>query len=87
MVVNLITPDIGQIPILYGPLGNFIRLSQLSETAIEIIEPLMLQVLLQAGLEFFNRIVFELKWKPKDDASSSEEEPPQRPSDEELAKL
>ena len=47
----------------------------------------MLQLLLQAGLEFFNRVVFELKWKPKEDASSSEEESPERPSDEELANL
>ena len=41
-MVNLVAPDIGNISILYGPNGGFIRLHQLSEKAREILEPFAL---------------------------------------------
>ena len=54
-------------------------------------EPFAIQLLLQGGLEFFNNAILELKWKPKDDPESSDEEPPKKdegkPTDEELATL
>ena len=67
MMVNLVAPDIGNIPVYYGPNGGFIKLWQLSEKAREILEPFALQLLAQAGLEFFNKVILELKWKPKED--------------------
>ena len=39
MTVNLIAPDIGNMQVLYGPHGGFIRLNQLSEKGREILEP------------------------------------------------
>ena len=67
MMVNMIAPEIGQIPILYGPHGKFLRLEHLNERAKEILEPFAVQLVAQGGLEFFNSVVLELKWKPKDD--------------------
>ena len=48
-----------------------------------------MQLLAQAGLEFFNNVILELKWKPKTDATSSDEEPakPEKPSDDEICQL
>ena len=90
MMVNMVAPDIGNIPILYGPRGDFIRLLQLSEGARKILEPMCVQLLREGGLEFFNNAVFELKWKPKSDKTSSDEEPPKKddkPTNEEIATL
>ena len=90
MMVNMVAPDIGNIPILYGPRGSFIKLWQLSESAREILDAFAIQLLQQAGLEFFNNAILELKWKPKTDLTSSDEEPPkkkEKPNDEELATL
>ena len=52
----------------------------------------MVQLLKQGGLEFFNNCVFELKWKPENEAESSEEEPAkkaenEKPTHEETSKL
>ena len=41
-------------------------------------------MLLQAGLDFLNNCILELKWKPPEDATSSEEEPPKKPSPDEI---
>ena len=58
----------------------------MSESARDIIEPFLVQLLAQAGLEFFNRVVFELKWKPKNEESSSEDEKkPDKPTEADLA--
>ena len=56
---------------------------------MEILGPFAVQLLGQAGLEFFNNAVLELKWKPKHDATSSDEEPPkpEKPTAEEVTKL
>ena len=37
----------------------------------------------QAGLEFSQNVIYELKWKPKDDAVSSDEEPKKKDEDKE----
>lgn len=48
-------------------------------------------MLREGGLEFFNNAVFELKWKPKSDKTSSDEEPAKKQSnkltDEEVTML
>jgi len=91
MMVNMVAPDIGNIPILYGPRGGFVKLLHLSESAREILDAFSIQLLSQGGLEFFNNAILELKWKPKTDASSSDEEPPKKQpeklTEEELALL
>ena len=45
MMVNMIAPDIGQIPILYGPHAKFLRLEHLNEKAKEILEPFAVQLI------------------------------------------
>ena len=90
MIVNLVTPDIGNISVLYGPNGGFIRLKQLSDQARVMLVPFALQLLGQAGLDFFNKVILELKWKPKDDLTSSDEEAakkPEKPTPEEVSKM
>ena len=59
----------------------------MNEKGREILEPFVIQLLGHAGLDFFNNCVFELKWKPKTDATSSEEEPAkevEKPTPEEI---
>ena len=91
MMVNMVAPQIGDaLPVLYGPNGRFIKMAQLSEKGREILEPFAIQLLGHAGLDFFNNCVFELKWKPKTDDTSSDEEPakkPERPTPEEVTTL
>ena len=90
MVVNLVADEIGNISVLYGPNAGFVRLQQLSEKAREVLEPFALQLIGQAGLDFFNNVILELKWKPKDDITSSDEEAakkPEKPTPEEVSKM
>jgi len=37
--------------------------------------PCVIQMIKECGFEFIQRIVLELKWRPEDEAESSEEEP------------
>ena len=73
MVVNLIADQVGEIPFLHENRG-FYKLANLQDHARSILEPFTLQLLGQAGLEFLNNIMLELKFKPKDDPDSSDEE-------------
>lgn len=73
MIVNLIADQIGEIPFLHEDRG-FYKLCNLQEHARSILEPFTLQLLGHAGLEFLNNVMLELKFKPKNEEDSTDEE-------------
>ena len=52
----------------------YYKLGNLQEHARTILEPFALQLIGYAGLDFMNDVMLELKFKPKGEPDSSEEE-------------
>ena len=73
MIVNLIADQVSELPFLHENKGYY-KLGNLQPHARSLLEPFTLQLLGHAGLEFLNNVMLELKFKPKDEPDSSDEE-------------
>lgn len=75
MLVNILADKVDDMTFLYED-RRHVRFVNLQEAGKKHIYPFVLQLLSYAGLQFFQRVLFELKWAPKDRAESSDEEKP-----------